>query len=104
MPIYAYLCNDCGPFELYRPMSEFQQRAACPLCHAQASRMVTAARLNLMPGNRRAAHTHNEKNAHEPRIAHSSAGQHIDIHSHGDHSHTHRHAPHAGSRPWQVGH
>jgi len=33
MPIYEYLCKDCGTrFELIKPMSAADEKASCPKC------------------------------------------------------------------------
>lgn len=106
MPIYAYFCQDCGPFEKQRPMAEFQQPAICPTCQLSAPRMVTAVRLNLMPGNSRIAHTRNEKSANEPRVAQSHCHHHAGHDKEGkhQHNHAHHHKAQVSSRPWQVGH
>lgn len=106
MPLYAYLCEHCGPFERHRPMAQFREPAACPTCHESAPRMVTAVQLNLMQGNTRIAHALNERNAHEPRIATPHTEHH-----HTEHGpsckHTHHHVRRkyqTSARPWQVGH
>lgn len=42
MPIYEYVCYDCGiKFELMRPISKSSERAACPRCHKEARRAVS---------------------------------------------------------------
>ena len=39
MPVYEYLCNDCGPFTDMRPMAECDYPQDCPQCedHRRAS-------------------------------------------------------------------
>ena len=32
MPVYEYLCNDCGPFTDMRPMAECDLPQDCPQC------------------------------------------------------------------------
>ena len=32
MPVYEYLCNDCGPFTDMRPMAECDDPQDCPRC------------------------------------------------------------------------
>lgn len=110
MPIYAYLCNVCGPFERIRPMEASELPEACPVCEASAPRMVTAVQLNLMPGNKRIVHSRNEKSAHEPRVTPARCDHHHGEHDHGcndkKHKHQHNHAiqGQTSARPWQVGH
>jgi len=43
MPIYEYVCSDCGlKFELLRPFSQAKERASCPRCHNRAERIISA--------------------------------------------------------------
>jgi len=43
MPIYEYVCSDCGlKFELLRPFSEAGEKASCPRCHQNAERIISA--------------------------------------------------------------
>ena len=43
MPIYEYVCSDCGlKFELLRPFSESSKEASCPQCHKNAERIISA--------------------------------------------------------------
>ena len=42
MPIYEYVCSDCGnKFELLRSFSESDKEAACPKCNKTAKRVVS---------------------------------------------------------------
>ena len=106
MPIYDYLCPDCGPFELRRAMSESKAPAACGICHALAPRLPAAPRLNLMSNNNRIAETRNEKSAHEPDVVHRMAAH--GAHAHGKNrrhsAHAHAHAQRPSPRPWMLGH
>jgi putative FmdB family regulatory protein len=69
MPVYEYLCNDCGPFTAIRPMAEYAERHRCPQCAASAPRvLVTAPHLATMPTARRLAHATNERSSHAPRM------------------------------------
>ena len=45
MPIYEYLCPDCGcKFEELRPHSRAEEDASCPRCHKSAKRKMSAFR------------------------------------------------------------
>ena len=56
MPIYDYLCADCGPFTAMRPMAEFQQPQPCEQCGEAAPRaLLTAPALSGMDAGRRRA-------------------------------------------------
>ena len=42
MPIYEYVCSDCGSkFELLRPFSQSSEKASCPHCHNSAERVIS---------------------------------------------------------------
>lgn len=46
MPVYDYLCEDCGPFTEMRPMSDYELPHDCPQCGREAPRaFLTAPRL-----------------------------------------------------------
>jgi putative FmdB family regulatory protein len=42
MPLYEYICEDCGPFAAMRPMAAFAEPCACPDCGAAAPRNLLA--------------------------------------------------------------
>ena len=68
MPVYDYLCEDCGPFSEFRPMAECDATQACPTCGAAAPRAyLTAPYCAAMPAERRLAHATNERSAHAPQ-------------------------------------
>ncbi len=68
MPIYDYRCEEHGAFTAIQPMSAYADPCACPDCARQAPRVIlTAPRLAVMDGARRAAHGVNERAAHEPK-------------------------------------
>ena len=68
MPVYEYLCNDCGPFTEMRPMSEFEAPQDCPHCEAPAPRAIlTAPAFFCMPSDKRKAHATNERSRHAPK-------------------------------------
>ncbi len=42
MPIYEYVCSDCGSkFELLRSLSQANEGAPCPRCHNSAERILS---------------------------------------------------------------
>ncbi len=43
MPVYEYLCDDCGPFTQMRPMSECDEPHDCPQCSVEAPRVILTA-------------------------------------------------------------
>ena len=75
MPVYDYLCDDCGPFTAMRPMAECDLPSDCPSCSAGAPRvMLTAPRLSAMSPGRRRASAVNERSASAPRLRSHGAG------------------------------
>jgi putative FmdB family regulatory protein len=67
MPVYDYLCADCGPFQQTRPMAEFAAPYPCEGCGVNAPRaiLVAPAMSSLEPGRRTAFET-NERTANAP--------------------------------------
>ena len=50
MPVYEYLCNDCGPFTDMRPMAECDAPQDCPRCASESPRVIlTAPNFFCMP-------------------------------------------------------
>jgi putative FmdB family regulatory protein len=68
MPVYEYLCDDCGPFTDMRPMAECDAPQDCPQCESQAPRVIlTAPNFFCMPSDKRKAHATNERSANAPK-------------------------------------
>ncbi len=104
MPLYNYICNDCGPFGDWHPMSAAAAPATCPDCGGSAPRMVAAPFLATMNPYNRIAHQRNEKSADEPRVIKKQSHNHdakAHPHRHGGHAHAHSHSH---GRPWMIGH
>lgn len=67
MPVYEYMCGDCGPFTDMRPMSEFEAPQICPDCGTRAPRVIlTAPNFACMPAESRKAHATNERSSNAP--------------------------------------
>ena len=50
MPVYEYLCDDCGPFTDMRPMAECDAPQDCPRCESESPRVIlTAPNFFCMP-------------------------------------------------------
>jgi putative FmdB family regulatory protein len=76
MPIYDYVCTDCGPFTEMMPMVAYEDDAQCPQCGADAARaMLSVPHLSGMNRSRFTAHAINEKNAHAPETS-ARTGRH----------------------------
>ena len=70
MPIYEYLCEDCGPFTEMRAMARSAEPAACPGCDCKADRaFLTAPRVLGMDAGLRLAMSINERNRHQPGLS-----------------------------------
>ncbi|MBV8753871.1 MAG: zinc ribbon domain-containing protein [Hyphomicrobiales bacterium] len=77
MPVYDYLCEDCGPFTDLRPMAECERPHRCPECGRQAPRvLLTAPNLAAMSMGRRLAFATNERSAHAPTALSGLVGRH----------------------------
>lgn len=119
MPLYDYECARCGPFRIWRGMSEFAKPSKCPDCGRMAARAMATPLLG-MDWRQKKAHSINEKSAHEPRVVHRKPGDpmvhdaHRDLtdagprgHAHHGHRHGqgHKHGKLERSRhPWAVRH
>lgn len=69
MPIYQFLCEECGPFEEHRPFKEAGNPAICPECEGTARRVYHMPNLKPMPTTLSNAMHRAEKSAHEPEVA-----------------------------------
>ena len=68
MPVYEYLCNDCGPFTDMRPMAECDDPQECPQCEESAPRVIlTAPNFFCMPSDKRKSYATNERSRHAPQ-------------------------------------
>jgi putative FmdB family regulatory protein len=77
MPVYEYLCSDCGPFTTMRPMVECDLPSDCPACGASAQRvLLTPPHLSTMPAAKRLAYATNERSAHAPHSLSSLKASH----------------------------
>jgi putative FmdB family regulatory protein len=91
MPLYPFMCEGCGPFELARPVAEAGAAAACPSCGAGARRVYSPPGLALLAKPMRRALDREERSAHEPDVATTKAGRPL----------PHRHSP---APPWVLSH
>ncbi len=74
MPIYEFLCEDCGPFEERRSFEEAANPAACPECGTAARRVYSIPSLKTMPASLSNVMHRAEKSAHEPEVVRQPAG------------------------------
>jgi putative FmdB family regulatory protein len=68
MPVYDYVCNDCGPFSDMRSMAECDEPQDCPKCESVSPRAILRApNFFCMPAERRKAHATNERSSNAPK-------------------------------------
>lgn len=92
MPVYDFLCKECGPFEQRRTFEEAGYPMPCPECGGEARRVYS------MPATRMSTALYNaigrsEKSASEPEVVRRPVG------GGGKEPHHHSHG-----RPWSLGH
>jgi putative FmdB family regulatory protein len=75
MPVYVFACQECGSFELARPMAEASSRACCPSCQREARRVFTPPRLARLAAPMRRVLETEEASAHEPRVVTEKRGR-----------------------------
>lgn len=68
MPLYEFVCENCGPFEERRPYSASSSPARCPRCQSPARRSFTPPYLYRTSRPYRQARALEEKSAHEPEV------------------------------------
>ena len=67
MPTYQYQCDNCGVFDLLRPMAERDAHCSCPACSGDAYRIIVSApALSAMSAAARTAYATNERASHAP--------------------------------------
>ncbi len=91
MPIYAFSCATCGPFDVLRGAADAGAPAACPACGAVARRVFTPPGLALLAKPLRGALEREEKSAHEPDVVTQKTGR----------PRPHKHDP---APPWVLSH
>jgi putative FmdB family regulatory protein len=73
LPVYDYLCVECGPFSEMKPMSAFSDPCDCPVCGQASERAILRAPFVAgMDSKKRNSLAVNERSANEPR----SSGTH----------------------------
>ena len=97
MPLYAFVCESCGPFDEFRPVEDAAEPMACPSCAGPATRVLTTPAA-LRPAAIRSAEARNEKSAHEPAVRSGREQPPQDAPAPPPKPH------HSHGRPWQIGH
>ncbi|MDO5104230.1 MAG: zinc ribbon domain-containing protein [Lautropia sp.] len=77
MPLYDYLCPDCGPFDAMRSINQ-RDRAHCPACGLAAPlALLHAPHVSGMSAELRTAHAVNERAQHAPRSSRDGGYQRL---------------------------
>jgi putative FmdB family regulatory protein len=75
MPLYAFACGACGPFEVRRAVADAAAAGECPACGAAAQRLFTPPGVARMPAPMRAARDREERSAHQPDVVRAPSGR-----------------------------
>ncbi len=73
MPMYEYICDDCGVFSAMNSMAVAHESKDCPACGTESQRIMSAPRLAVLSKSDRIAHERNEKSANAPMMGKSSS-------------------------------
>ena len=95
MPVYEFVCEDCGPFEQQRSFAEAGEPMACPSCGREARRVYSIPNTRRMPTALSCATDRAEKSGHEPEVVQRPAAGGASSGKKHQHSH---------GRPWALGH
>ncbi|MGH9101731.1 MAG: FmdB family zinc ribbon protein [Acidimicrobiales bacterium] len=68
MPLYAFACGQCGPFDLRRPASQVGEPAGCPTCQGVGTRIFTPPGVALLTEAARTGRDMEARSAHEPDV------------------------------------
>ncbi len=74
MPIYEFLCRECGPFEQRRSFAEAGDPLTCPSCDGEARRVYSMPATKNSPAALSNAMNRVEKSAHEPEVVRRPEG------------------------------
>jgi putative FmdB family regulatory protein len=91
VPIYAFSCGPCGPFEVTRGVADAGAPAACPTCGADARRVFTPPGLALLAKPLHGLLDLEQKSGHEPAVVSEKTGR--------PRPHRHQATP-----PWMLSH
>jgi putative FmdB family regulatory protein len=90
VPIYEFLCEDCGSFEQQRPLTEAGEPMPCPSCGLATRRIYHMPATSKIPAPLSKAMNRTEKSVHEPEVVRQPSGGTKYRAGHGGH-HGHRH-------------
>jgi putative FmdB family regulatory protein len=68
MPLYDFVCGDCGPFRAWGVISASEAAAECPACGVDCSRIVSAPQISTLNKALRTAMARSERGIDEPKV------------------------------------
>src|ERR687896_410375 len=74
VPVYAFICDDCGPFEQRRSFTEAGDPMGCPSCGRETRRVYSMPNTRKISAVLSGAMDRAEKSAHEPEVMRRPAG------------------------------
>ena len=108
MPLYEFVCQNCGPFTALRNLALSSQPAACPTCGTLSPKVFPLIHLRAMRPESRIAHERNERSMHAPHVCGSGCSPtHAKPKSRAKKSSekpTLQYSTKPYSRPWMLGH
>jgi putative FmdB family regulatory protein len=91
MPLYEYRCDDCGEFEVWRSLVEYNAPMHCPECETVAVKIFSAPNVNLNSGSLSKI---SQSNNSEPRLFKQEPKEPTKP----------RYQNSTSSRPWMISH
>jgi putative FmdB family regulatory protein len=74
VPVYEFLCRECGPFEQQRSFAEAGNPMRCPSCGEAARRVYSIPATKNVPAAFSSAMHRAEKSADQPEVVRRPAG------------------------------
>lgn len=105
MPIYEYLCTQCGSFTEVQSMANSSQSRPCPICREAADRTITAPHVRTTKASILVRNEErNQRSANKPRVV-RKFDNHVEQTGHDANcSHSRHEHERVSHRPWMVGH
>lgn len=94
MPVYEFVCEDCGPFETSRSFAESSDPADCPECEEEAKRVYS------MPSFRSLSKAQKELRRREEKSGEPTLG----VKQRPEGPSAKPKLQRGGGRPWEISH
>lgn len=72
MPLYDFVCGDCGPFRAWTVIGAGDAPAECPDCGGACARGLAAPQISTMNVRLRSAMARSERSIDEPKVVKKS--------------------------------